>query len=55
VNTNQPDFGGVFRTTGNGTGHNRQYTLNRNFDDTQYSGTPSAHKLWVLFYTQNKQ
>jgi hypothetical protein len=53
VNTNQPDFGGVFRTTGNGTGHNRQYTLNRNFDDTQYSGTPSATQVvGIVLYTE---
>ena len=53
VNTNQPDFGGVARTSGNGAGHNRQYTLNRNFDDTQYSGTPSATQVvGIVLYTE---
>ena len=48
------NLGGYPRTgQSNGSGRNQQYTLNRNFDDTQYSGTPSATQIvGIVLYTE---
>jgi len=47
------DFGGYPRGGSNGSGRNQKYTLNRNFDDTQYGGTPTAAQIvGIVLYTE---
>ena len=56
INTDTTSIAGLgdYNRSGNGTGVATRYTLDRDFDDTQYGGTPSIAQIGkILVYRQD--